>query len=294
MRLDQFIGARIARLSRNRVQAFIGRGDVELNGVVVHRARRVRAGDEVVLWRLPPPEPLHAGWPTELCRGTDWVCLNKPGNLVVHPTARYFHHTVTAWMERQERGFDDARLVHRLDRETSGLLLIALGLAADRRYGRAFTDGRIGKEYQAIVEGHCAATMVCDGAIGACAQPGVIRVKQAVVVRGAAASTRVVLERHLDRGRSLVRCFPKHGRMHQIRVHLAALGHPILGDKIYGLAPDEAYDEFCENGLSPALLQVFETRRHMLHAAALTFEDPGRGAQRIEAPLPDDFLACLK
>ena len=118
--------------------------------------------------------------------------------------------------------------------------------------------------------------------------------REGVVAGGAEASTRVVLERHLGSGRSLVRCFPKHGRMHQIRVHLAALGHPILGDKIYGLAPDEAYDEFCEKGWSSPLLEVFGSRRQMLHAAVLTFEDPQSGERRVEAPLPDAFLAHLK
>ena len=82
--------------------------------------------------------------------------------------------------------------------------------------------------------------------------------------------------------------------MHQLRAHLAHLGYPIVGDKIYGSAPDEAYDAFCEGGLSDELAHLFGASRHLLHAAALEFPEPGGGSQRVVAPLPDDFLDALK
>ena len=293
MRLDRYLCSKIKRLSRNRVQRTIGRGDVEVNGSVAVASHRLYVGDRVALWRVPPPEPLADGWPIEICRGVDWVALNKPGNLTVHPTARYFHQTVTAWMERQKKGFDDARLVHRLDRETSGVLLVALGLAADRRLGIAFEQKRVRKEYLAVVEGHAPSEVECDGPIGYDPTSSIIRVKQAVVRDGASARTRVVLERHLRSGRSLVRCFPETGRMHQIRVHLSHLGHPIVGDKIYGVAPDEAYDEFCESGGSDNLSKVFGADRQLLHAAALEFPQAPDGHHRVEAALPADFLSYL-
>jgi 23S rRNA pseudouridine1911/1915/1917 synthase len=293
MRLDQFLTVRIKRLSRSRVQRFICRGDVVLNGASVSPSQRVSADDEVVLWKLPPPEPPAGGWPSEICRGLDWVALNKPGDLTVHPTARYFHQTVTAWMDLQEQGFEDARLAHRLDRETSGVLLVALGLAADRRLGIAFERKQVRKEYLAVVEGHAPKRMLCEGAIGNLPKPGIIRLKQGVVDDGAAALTEVHLERHLQANRSLVRCFPQTGRMHQLRVHLSHLGHPIVGDKIYGSAPDPAYDEFCEQGPSPELNALFGAKRQMLHAVVLEFPDPQTGRCRIEAPIPDDFLAFL-
>ena len=293
-RLDQYLSTKIQRLSRSRVQRVIGRGDVEVNGQVASSAQRVVAGDQVALWRIPPPEPPAGGWPVELTRGPDWVALDKPGNLTVHPTARYFHQTVTAWMERQPEGFDDARLVHRLDRETSGVLLVALGFDADRRLGIAFERKRVRKEYLAIVEGEAPESMRCDGALGADPSSSVIRVKQAVVAGGLEAKTSFRLERHLSSGRSLVRCFPETGRMHQLRAHLAHLGYPIVGDKIYGSAPDEAYDAFCEGGLSDELARLFGASRHLLHAAALEFPEPGGGSQRVVAPLPGDFLDALK
>jgi 23S rRNA pseudouridine1911/1915/1917 synthase len=293
MRLDQFLSGKIRRLSRSRLQRFILRGDVELNGTETTPSQRLHAGDQIALWRIPPPEPPAGGWPTEITRGHDWVALNKPGDLTVHPTARYFHQTVTAWMEQQERGFDDARLVHRLDRETSGVLLIALGLPADRRLGIAFERKQIRKEYLAVVEGHAPDEVICDGPIGNDPNSEVIRLKQAVVEGGAQALTRVVLERHLTRNRSLVRCFPETGRMHQLRVHLSHLGHPIIGDKIYGSADDQAYDVFCEHGLTPELAQAFGANRQLLHAAVLEFPDPQAGSVRVEASLPEDFLSLL-
>ena len=293
MRLDQYLTAKIKRLSRSRIRRFILRGDVELNGASANPSQRVSAGDEVLLWKLPAPEPPAGGWPTEICRGLDWVALNKPGDLTVHPTARYFHQSVTAWMDLQSSGFDDARLVHRLDRETSGVLLVALGLAADRRLGIAFERKQMRKEYLAIVEGHAPREALCEGAIGDLPETGIIRLKQGVVGGGAEAVTEVRLERHLSGNKSMVRCFPKTGRMHQLRVHLSHIGHPIVGDKIYGSAPDQAYDDFCEQGASPELDALFGAKRQLLHAAVLEFPDPESGRRRVEAPLPDDFLPFL-
>ena len=293
MRLDRYLCSKIKRLSRNRVQRTIERGDVEVNDIVAGASQRLHVGDHVALWRVPPPEPLADGWPVEIARGLDWVALNKPGNLTVHPTARYFHQTVTAWMELQGEGFDDARLVHRLDRETSGVLLVALGRAADRRLGIAFERKQMRKEYLAVVEGLAPRETQCDGPIGDDPNSHIIRVKQAVVPGGVSAQTRIILERHLSGRRSLVRCFPATGRMHQIRVHLSHLGYPIVGDKIYGSAPDEAYDQFCEMGRSDTLSQVFGADRQLLHAAALEFPDAQDGHRRVEAALPQDFLPYL-
>jgi 23S rRNA pseudouridine1911/1915/1917 synthase len=81
--------------------------------------------------------------------------------------------------------------------------------------------------------------------------------------------------------------------MHQLRVHLSHLGHPIIGDKIYGSADDQAYDVFCENGLTPELAQAFGANRQLLHAAVLEFPDPQAGSVRVEASLPEDFLSLL-
>jgi 23S rRNA pseudouridine1911/1915/1917 synthase len=290
LRVDQFLCARIERLSRTRIRSFIERGDVEHCGVLARANQRVSAGDEVLVWRIPPPEPAPSGWPVEITRGEDWVALDKPGDLTVHPTARYHHNTVTAWLERFPERYPDARLVHRLDRETSGVLLIALGAAADRRLKKLVMERAMKKTYLAVVEGVLAAPCTCDGPIGDQVPQGVIRLKQVICPSGQTALTRFEPVTALPGGRSLVRCSPITGRMHQLRVHLSHIGHPIVADKIYGSAPDTAYDRFVEDGMNPSLQRIFGGSRQLLHAAELSMElSPGQ-TTRLRAPLPADFL----
>lgn len=291
LRLDQFLSGRIGRLSRTRIQAIIKRGDVDRGEEVLKVSSRLGEGDEVRLWRIPPPEPAVSQWPTELCRGADWVALNKPGDLTVHPSARYFRHTVTGWMAQYPDRYPDARLVHRLDRETSGVLLVALGAAADRRLGKAFEARAIKKEYLALVEGDFPAEeQICDKPLGPAEPPGIIRIKQRATERGDSSLTRFELEASLGHGLSLVRCFPQTGRMHQIRAHLSILGFPIVGDKIYGSAPDEDYDLFVQEGLLPELMVSFGAPRQLLHAAALEFPALDGSTIRVECELPEAFL----
>jgi 23S rRNA pseudouridine1911/1915/1917 synthase len=290
LRVDQFLCQRIERLSRTRIRSFIERGDVELRGALARANQRVHAADEVLVWRIPPPEPEPMGWPVEIARGDDWVALNKPGDLTVHPTARYHHNTVTAWLERSPERYPDARLVHRLDRETSGVLLIALGPAADRRLKKLVMARAMKKTYLAVVEGQLVAAQSCDGAIGDQVPQGIIRLKQTVCAQGQPALTRFEPVVNLPGGRSLVRCFPTTGRMHQLRVHLSHVGHPIVGDKIYGSAPDIAYDRFVEDGLNPSLERIFGGPRQLLHASELHMElNPGEPTT-LRAPLPEDFV----
>jgi 23S rRNA pseudouridine1911/1915/1917 synthase len=197
---------------------------------------------------------------------------------------------VTAWLERSPELYPDARLVHRLDRETSGVLLIALGPVADRRLKKLVMAREMKKTYLAVVEGRLAAAQSCDGAIGDQVPQGIIRLKQTVCAEGQSALTQFEPVADLPGGRSLVRCFPTTGRMHQLRVHLSHIGHPIVGDKIYGSAPDTAYDRFVEDGPSPSLDRIFGGQRQLLHASELHMElSPGEPAT-LRAPLPEDFL----
>jgi 23S rRNA pseudouridine1911/1915/1917 synthase len=290
LRLDQFLCSRIQRLSRSRVQVLIRRGEVDRGDEILKVSSRVAEGDHIRLWRIPPPEPQVAGWPEELERGEDWVALSKPGDLTVHPSARYFHHTVTGWMATFPERFPDARLVHRLDRETSGVLLVALGAASDRRLGKAFAARQVKKEYLALVEGAFPHQGVdCDLSLGPAEPPGIIRIKQVHQAKGDRARTRFQMEQAIDHNLSLIRCFPETGRMHQIRAHLSLIGYPIVGDKIYGSAPDEDYDRFVSEGLSDDLVVSFGARRQLLHAAALEFPLPDGRWHRVEASLPEEF-----
>ena len=230
----------------------------------------------------------------------DLIVVEKPPFLLVHPTKPGSARTL--WGElKQLLAYEIANggqisIVNRLDRETSGLVLVAKNAAAARRFGLLMQEQRITKEYLAIVWGwpewdaqSVEAPLARQGAH--LLSP--IWLKQTIHPLGAAACTDFRVEKRFTRGSrgdrfAIVRAFPRTGRTHQIRVHLASLGHPIVGDKIYG--PDEnLYLEFIETGWTPKLERQLLLPRHALHSAALEIE----GGERWESPLPPDLGSFL-
>jgi 23S rRNA pseudouridine1911/1915/1917 synthase len=227
----------------------------------------------------------------------DFMVVEKPPFLLVHPTKP--GHVRTLWGElKQLLAFEienggQVSIVNRLDRETSGLVLIAKNAAAARRFGLLMQEQRITKEYLAIVWGwpewetnSVDAPLARRGAH----LPSVIWLKQMIHPDGAPARTDFRVEQRFTRNRderfSIIRAFPCTGRTHQIRVHLASLGHPIVGDKIYG--PDEKlYLEFIETGWTAKLERKLLLPRHALHSAALEVE----GGERWTSQLPADLTS---
>ena len=226
----------------------------------------------------------------------DFIVVEKPAFLLVHPTKPSSARTL--WGElKQLLAFEIANggqvsIVNRLDRETSGLVLVAKNAAAARRFGLLMQEQRISKEYLAIVCGwpewetrSVDAPLARQGAHG----PSPIWLKQMIHPLGAQARTDFRVEQRFHRGTNgerfaIIRAFPRTGRTHQIRVHLASLGHAIVGDKIYG--PDEKlYLEFIETGWTPTLERQLLLPRHALHSAALEIE----GGPRWTSPLPRDL-----
>ena len=235
-----------------------------------------------------------------MAEGEDFIVVEKPPFLLVHPTKPGSARTL--WGElKQLLAFELANggqvsIVNRLDRETSGLVLVAKNAAAARRFGLLMQEQRIVKEYLAIVWGwpewetrSVDLPLARQGAH--LASP--IWLKQAIHPAGAPARTDFRIEERFTRGSnrerfSVIRAFPRTGRTHQIRVHLASLGHPIVGDKIYG--PDEKlYLEFIETGWTPELERRLLLPRHALHSAALEIE----GGERWISPLPADLASFL-
>jgi 23S rRNA pseudouridine1911/1915/1917 synthase len=230
----------------------------------------------------------------------DFIVVEKPPFLLVHPTKPSSVRTL--WGElKQLLAFEIANggqvsIVNRLDRETSGLVLVAKNAAAARRFGLLMQEQRIAKEYLAIVWGwpewktrSVDAPLARQGAH----VPSPIWLKQTIHPLGAPARTDFRVEERFTRGTNgerfaIIRALPQTGRTHQIRVHLASLGHPIVGDKIYG--PDEKlYLEFIETGWTPELDRQLLLPRHALHSAALEIE----GGQRWTSPLPADLAGFL-
>lgn len=227
----------------------------------------------------------------------DYIVVDKPPFVQVHPSKP--GDSGTLWDElRALLSYEivnggQVSIVNRLDRETSGLTLVAKTRPAARDFCREMARRRIAKEYLALVWGwpaweHCTveAPILRQGD----RVPSPIYLKQMIHLDGAAACTRLeTLERFTRAGEpfAVVRAIPETGRMHQIRVHLASTGHPIVGDKIYG--PDEqCYLEFIETSWTPALQQRLLLPRHALHSARLFLQDSGLAWQ---SPLPADLEA---
>ena len=210
----------------------------------------------------------------------DWIVVDKPAHLLVHPTAP--NGPFTLWDGLREMlAFEIANggqisIVNRLDRETSGLVLVAKNAPAARILATAMQSGLVRKEYLAIVHGHphwneisLNAPLRRKGEV----ETSAIYLKQCVHAGGASASTRFKVESRFFHSSqiplSLVRAFPLTGRTHQIRVHAAHLGFPVVGDKIYG-ANENHYLDFIRTGWTEALTDQLLLRRHALHSAYLS------------------------
>jgi 23S rRNA pseudouridine1911/1915/1917 synthase len=227
----------------------------------------------------------------------DYIVVEKPPFLLIHPSKPDGPRTL--WAElRDLLAFElvnggQVSIVNRLDRETSGLVLIAKTAAAARRFGLAMQNRQVAKEYLAIVWGWPEwETRAVDAPLARQGEhiASAIWLKQMIHPKGAPAQTELRVEQRFARastagGRfSVIRAIPHTGRTHQIRVHLASLGHPIVGDKIYG--PNEnLYLRFIETGWTEELASRLLLPRHALHSARLAFD----GKLSWTSPLPADL-----
>lgn len=301
-RLDRFLSLRIRRLSRTRLQSFIVAGQVtcaERPDQPLRASWRVVAGQTVVLYRPAPIEPASPHTAGVLFHDPDLLVLDKPANLAVHPSARYHRHTLTAVLRDVFGPGHGWHMAHRLDRETSGVIAFGRQGGSASVLQRAFARRQIDKHYLAIVHGTLATPVQIDVPIGA-AVGSRVRIKmgpRALADGGLAARTDVVPLRHAEfdgRPITLVSARPHTGRQHQIRVHLDHIGHPVLGDKLYGI--DE--DAFCAVHDHGRLMSELEDElgmsRQALHAHVLAFAHPIDGRPlRITAPWPPELAAIV-
>ena len=284
IRLDRFLANKLPEYSRSRLQQLVRTGFVQLNGATTRPRHLVRSGDKIELTEAPlekidnQPESI----PLEvLFEDKDIIVINKPPGLVVHPGAGHRQHTlVNALLSHCPTlsgigGKERPGIVHRLDKETSGCLVIAKNDWAHRELSRQFAERWVEKIYLALVAGKLRKEAgVIEEKIG---RHPVHRQRMSVAsARGRPAKTDYRVVCSGDQA-SLVECRLYSGRTHQIRVHLHHLGHPVLGDKVYAA-------HFAKN-----------FPRHMLHAWKLGFRHPCSGESKsFEAPLPDDFTTAMK
>jgi 23S rRNA pseudouridine1911/1915/1917 synthase len=286
-RLDRLVSILTGR-SRAEAAALVAGGSVQVGGHVVTSGKvKVAEGDEVEV--DPGPEPGPVVVPdasvvfTVVHEDDDVVVVDKPAGLVVHPgagnvTGTLVHGLLARYPDVEGVGdADRPGIVHRLDRDTSGLLVVARTEAARRRLVAELSARRVERVYLALVHGcpESDAGLV-DAPLGRSTRTPT---KMTVTEKGKEARTRYeVLQRWPDPGCSLLRCTLETGRTHQIRVHLAAIGHPVVGD--------DAYDRGWK---SPV-----EVPRFFLHATKLAFDHPITGDHlSFDSPLPADLRSVL-
>lgn len=285
-RLDVFLCTRITRLSRTRAAQLIA---IDLDDPDRHlkKSSMLRAGMRLFVRRPLPDADATPSEPTILFADDDLIVLDKPPDLAVHPTASRYLRTVTHWIEQTLPGPPRPEPVHRLDVETSGVLLCARHAMAVRSLKAAFAEHRVTKRYRAVVEGQPPDAWTCQIPLGF-ATDSAVRIKIGPGDKPSETRFRVI-----QRGgrRALVEAVPISGRQHQIRVHLALAGHPIVGDKLYG--PDEGiFLRHIDDGITDADLARLGHHRHALHA--LEVQVDLRGARRsFSAPWPEALDALL-
>lgn len=288
LRLDRFLAKRLHWMSRSSVQKLVERplkpstrvvaGDrIEVKIPQVHKDREEAERD-------PPLKPGDILYEDQAI-----VVVNKPAGVPVHPVGMNLHRTVlTALHQRFRSDSVTPQLVHRLDLETSGVLLVARTESALADLTAQFRKREVSKEYRAVVYGQMKDD---EGEIDLPLGPdedSTVPYKQTVRADGRKAVTRYSVLKRTER-LSWVRLVPLTGRKHQLRVHLAAFGHPIVGDKSYG--PDEKYYFKAREGPPDATdLDVLLLPRQALHAFCLTVRHPtSRETVRFEAPEPAEF-----
>ena len=302
LRLDHFVKTQIQRLSRTKIQAIIETQLRRADGGTAKPSTTVALGDHFIIRRQAKAEPPCPRTFTVLYEDARMRIVDKPAMLPVHATAKFYFNTLTRVLWERYPDEDELQLCHRLDRETSGCVVLARDKeAAAKLKGAIAQKDKTTKQYLAVVHGappwQTEATIDLPLRLAQPSDPTKlthVRMLPATMAEAGAqsATTRVVVER-TGPLYSLVRCTLVTGRQHQIRAHLAAQGFPIVGDKIYTHG-DDAFIEYCAKGLTPELAQLFVLPRHALHAARITVPHPVEKRDvTAEAPLPADMASLI-
>lgn len=312
MRLDQYLVTKLPWRSRTGIQKMLTEKKVfvawpespDREEQADKASLKLRTGAKIVVLtpvpRLPPPENLKSlEAELETIYEDSWiVAVNKPPFMAAHPAGRFLYGTVISILSDRYRNEDPEKdciphLCHRIDRETSGALVSSKSDQVRHLLGRQFEERLVDKQYLAIVEGEFEDDEVVIDRSMDRDYSSQVRVKMGVVRHGGLhALTRF---RVVDRapGYSLVLCKPQTGRQHQIRVHLASMGHPIVGDKLYG--PSETYfTDYIDGKLDEEARKKLILGRQALHAHTITFTHPVHNQPiTITAPLAKDMQELL-
>ena len=287
MRFDQALARLLPEYSRNRLQEWMRSGHITVDGGPASAKAKVWGGEEVIVAPQALPSTMqHAAEEIPLAvlfEDADILVIDKPAGLVVHPGSGNWSGTLLNALLRHApalAGVPRAGIVHRLDKDTSGLLVVAKTIPAQVDLVRQLQARSVTREYIAIVHGEIARDGAVEAPIG---RHPVHRTRMAVVARGKPAKTFYFPIEHGD-GWTRLRCRLETGRTHQIRVHLSSINHPLIGDPAYGSGQRKA--------VLPSAVQDFP--RQALHAARLALLHPGTGeAMSWESAMPADLAALL-
>lgn len=289
-RLDRALAAAVPTLSRERLKALIRSGAVEAGGKPVRDPALKVRGEEALRLAVPEPAPAH-NEPQDIpltiaFEDEHLLVVDKPAGLVVHPAAGNFDGTLVNALLHHCRGSLSgiggvARpgIVHRIDKDTSGLLVVAKTDVAHEGLAKQFAAHSIGRRYLAIVKG---VTKVGEGMIDAPLARSATNRKKIAIVEGKRGKRAVTHWKRLNAlsDASLVECRLETGRTHQVRVHMASIGHPLLGDPVYGHA----------GKMHGKILKELQFHRQALHAAELEFIHPvTRRRLSFASPMPADM-----
>ncbi len=305
IRIDSFLVRHFRNYTSWRMQRIVRAGGATINEAPAGQTDRIFSGQLVRVQLLEPPDKLldPSPLPLDVLYRDPWVMvINKPAGVIVHPVGEDQSDTLMNALqflldhEVCDRGVLRPGLVHRLDRQTSGAIVIALTHQSHAALCSAFESSRVAKSYLALVEGVVKNDKgTIDLAIGR-ARTGrhvLMSCRADAKDRKPAMTLYEVIARYPRH--TLVRARPRTGRNHQIRVHFAALGHPLVGDEFY--QTDGRFKPFYAD-IDPEMSREIETglpiRRHALHACQLEFAHPIGGAWlEVQAPLPEDFQQSL-
>jgi 23S rRNA pseudouridine1911/1915/1917 synthase len=292
-RLDRFVQSRIPRLSRTRAQQIVRACAQRQDGSLRRPSDRVREGETVRLVRPPFEEPETPQTFGVVYEDEHVLAVDKPAGLPVHPSATYHRNTLTRLL-RERYGDPPPHIAHRLDRETSGLVVCGRGPDSERSLKIAFEQRRTDKSYLAIVRGRMEQDQgVIELPLASWGRSRGGRDPLHVLMEVSEQGTRAVT-RYLVRERApehtLVALKPITGRQHQLRVHLSAVGHSIVGDKLYGPEGPDPFLESIETGMTPELQARLGHGRQALHAHWLRVTHPRDGSPlALEAELAPDL-----
>jgi RluA family pseudouridine synthase len=288
MTIDEYYCKRFPYKTRDVWLASMAEGRIMINGRQIEPTHVIRANDilDSFVKNIIEP-PINPEWQS-IYEDDDLEIINKPGHLAVHPTGRFYKHSYVQLMAESHPN-RKIYLLHRLDVETSGILIVGKTNRLAVAFLKMFTAKEVHKKYMAIVKGHFPAEgIIVDQPIGQ-TRDSSISVKMAVNGKDAkeATSKFELIEHRSDC--SLIRCIPITGRTNQLRVHLEHVGFPILGDKVY-CNDDSIFISYHENGETPELKEKLILNRQALHAYQVSFLHPFKNElMTFEAPFPSDI-----